>query len=486
MTITQQSTPARPPGAGARGAGALLDAVVDAAVEERRGAARKLAAALAWAHGHPGRAGDCASWDPQLRLGEVFRECEDGLDRLGGEGTPAVAEFAVEQLATRLGVSTGSAMQLVADALNLAHRHPALWSRIQDLEVPAWLGAKIARGCAALPLEGARWLDDQTGHLAGRCAWSVIARQVAYAIATWCPDTTREAEAQAKDTRRLDVHLPDPARRGSGRLADSAAVADLVGRLSTTDAIKFEALVAAKAAELATLGDHSSLDVRRSKALGLIADQLLCGELDLEDCDRQPANRLPGSSSRVPARKAASTVLYLHASLAELATWAWAGHGATPNDWVEEVDAGPVVAWAEKYGPLIGETLTEWLRETNATVRPVLDLARTDAVDAHDPPRWMRELVILRDGHCVFPWCGTPARATDLDHIDPYVPPSDGGPPGQTRPDNLAPLCRRHHRCKTFTRWSYRRRPDGAYEWSDAEGRRYLVRPRDGTHPLRS
>ena len=40
-------------------------------------------------------------------------------------------------------------------------------------------------------------------------------------------------------------------------------------------------------------------------------------------------------------------------------------------------------------------------------------MARTDAVDAHDPPAWMRELVILRDRHCVFPWCNRDARACD-------------------------------------------------------------------------
>jgi 5-methylcytosine-specific restriction endonuclease McrA len=105
-------------------------------------------------------------------------------------------------------------------------------------------------------------------------------------------------------------------------------------------------------------------------------------------------------------------------------------------------------------------------------------------VDAHDPPEWMRELVIQRDAHCVFPYCGTRARACDLDHITAYVEPDHGGPPRQTSPDNLAPLCRRHHRCKTFTRWHYRRRPDGSYEWTDPSRRRYLVAPGHGTYPL--
>ncbi|WP_310963284.1 hypothetical protein [Nocardioides terrisoli] len=93
----------------------------------------------------------------------------------------------------------------------------------------------------------------------------------------------------------------------------------------------------------------------------------------------------------------------------------------------------------EKIGPATVDLLADWLRQTDLTIRPVLDLGRADAVDPPDPPAWMRELVILRDGHCVFPHCGRDARACDLDHIEPYVPIDEGGPPGQTRPDNLAP-----------------------------------------------
>jgi hypothetical protein len=88
----------------------------------------------------------------------------------------------------------------------------------------------------------------------------------------------------------------------------------------------------------------------------------------------------------------------------------------------------------------------------------------------------MRELVVLRDRHCVFPGCPVDARGCDLDHIAPYVPLDDGGPPGQTSPANLACLCRRYHRAKTFAGWHYRRLPDSlgdgagppgpTYEWT--------------------
>jgi hypothetical protein len=49
-------------------------------------------------------------------------------------------------------------------------------------------------------------------------------------------------------------------------------------------------------------------------------------------------------------------------------------------------------------------------------------MRRDDAVDAHDPPAWMRELMILRDRHCVFPWRTRDARACDLDREHGVVP----------------------------------------------------------------
>ena len=101
----------------------------------------------------------------------------------------------------------------------------------------------------------------------------------------------------------------------------------------------------------------------------------------------------------------------------------------------------------------------------------------TDAVDQHDPPAWMRDLVILRDGHCVFPGCNVDARRCDQDHIDPYVPIDEGGPPGQTNPANLACLCRRHHRLKTFTGWRYERAGPGTYHWTNPHGLTYTSRP---------
>ena len=93
----------------------------------------------------------------------------------------------------------------------------------------------------------------------------------------------------------------------------------------------------------------------------------------------------------------------------------------------------------------------------------------------------MREQVILRDSHCVFPGCRRDSRTCDLDHITPYLPIEDGGPPGQTRASNLAPLCRTHHRIKTHTAWDYKRLDhDGnqcSYVWTAPTGHQYEVAP---------
>ena len=157
----------------------------------------------------------------------------------------------------------------------------------------------------------------------------------------------------------------------------------------------------------------------------------------------------------------------MHVSLADLAT-----HAA----------GAPAVGEVEKLGPATLDLIRSWLNDSKATIQPVLDLNSTDAVDRHDPPPWMREQVILRDRHCVFPWCGRDARRSRPRPHHALRPPDEGGPPGQTNPQNLAPLCRRHHRAKTFTGWTYERARDGTYTWTSPHGRTFTVGP-DGTTP---
>ena len=75
-------------------------------------------------------------------------------------------------------------------------------------------------------------------------------------------------------------------------------------------------------------------------------------------------------------------------------------------------------------------------RRRQINLRPVLDLSDAPtppAVDQHDPPAAMREQLMLRDAHCVFPGCRRDSRVCDLDHITAYVPIDRRR---TTRPDN--------------------------------------------------
>ncbi|HET7387738.1 MAG TPA: hypothetical protein VFJ19_13860, partial [Nocardioidaceae bacterium] len=52
---------------------------------------------------------------------------------------------------------------------------------------------------------------------------------------------------------------------------------------------------------------------------------------------------------------------------------------------------------------------------------------------------------------------------------------TDADPPGgETATDNLAQLCRKHHRHKTFGRWSYLMLEPGTYLWTSPHGQHYL------------
>ena len=63
----------------------------------------------------------------------------------------------------------------------------------------------------------------------------------------------------------------------------------------------------------------------------------------------------------------------------------------------------------------------------------------------------------------------------DIDHTIAYQPMDDGGPPGQTGPDNLGPLDRTHHRDKTHGLGNLRQPGSGIYLYRSPEGWVYVT-----------
>ncbi|MCT1638334.1 HNH endonuclease [Dietzia cinnamea] len=84
--------------------------------------------------------------------------------------------------------------------------------------------------------------------------------------------------------------------------------------------------------------------------------------------------------------------------------------------------------------------------------------------------------VRMRDGTCRHPGCAVPADDCDLDHVVPFnhADPANGG---HTVESNLVSQCRRHHRFKTFSDWTYQLQPDGTLIVTTPDGATMLTRP---------
>jgi 5-methylcytosine-specific restriction endonuclease McrA len=362
------------------------------------------------------------------------REVLDHDETLGADGTPGVAAFCAEPLATALEISTHAAMSLIADVLNLQHRLPRTWAKVEALQVPAWRARRLATATATLSKKAAGYVDAHLADRIGSVGVITIDRLVAEAAALF--DAAEQKSAEENARAKWGVRI----RHGNG-LDGFTGTSWLEAAGNTLDLTRFHDLINTTAAQLARDGDTDPLEIRKAKAIALITDRAL---------------GLTGDPT------AAKTHLYLHAQLSDLDA--------------QETTVGTV----EKLGPVTLAKIKDWVAHSRVTITPVLDLNRTGAVDQHDPPPAMREQVILRDPHCVFPWCGRDSRGCDLDHIVPY---DDHGPPGQTHPDNLAPLCRRHHRAKTTGRWRYQLNDDHTYTWHSPHARTYLV-DHTGSHTI--
>ncbi len=425
---------------------ALLEAASARRTADRE-EARLLSLAIQIVHLHPvDDETPVASWaDPSL----TSDTADPMRAHLAGAGTPQVAEQAVEELGAALDVSYLSGCGLVADALELRYRLPRLWALVQDGKLQAWKARKVAQQTTHLGAEAVAFVDAQAA-IAGAKNRLVpnLTGLVHQALVRFDPEAARNREEAAKSHRDVVFDYHD---------GDTLGSASLYATLDAVDAHDLDATISDLAHQLGRLGDQSPLGHRRAAALGLLAHPQRALDLFGQPADGQQSKDLAITGA----------TLYIHLTGDDLRRTAEDGE-TTPAD-------------VEKLGTATLDLLKDWLqRFTGITLKPVLDMEVTlehDAVDQHDPPAWMRDLVILRDGHCVFPGCNVDARRCDQDHIEPYVPMDEGGPPGQTNPANLACLCRRHHRLKTFTAWRYERAGPGNYAWTNPHGIAYTSSP---------
>ena len=186
-----------------------------------------------------------------------------------------------------------------------------------------------------------------------------------------------------------------------------------------------------------------------------------------------PAQTIPTPATATPVQATPATATSVQAT-PTTATPATAD-GATPAGLPGTANrtasgAGVYPAELAGYGVITGGQAIA-LAAHDATWRRILTdpAGNLTEVDRHQytPPAALADHVRARDQYCVFPGCAVPAEKCDLDHRIPF-------PRGATTVENLAALCRRHHRLKHQTGWTLRRRADGTHVWTSPQERDYL------------
>jgi len=508
-----------------------------------------------WADLHSGD----ALLEQRRRRGIQARPGMERAKRIGAHGTPTIAEFATAEFGALQGMGHAAADHLIRDALNVRHRHPRLWAALAAGEGRVWQARQVAHLCATAGLDAdqAGWVDSETTEYLGALPWARFERLVETKIV--------EADPAAAEARRRAAAMRRFVATGQ---SCEYGLKTLVARANAGDVIFFVAMVDRIAKILALHGDTDSVDVRRSKAIGILATparalQLLQsvtptgsdpndeaeGDKSGDGGEAEDGAAAKGGADATDGSEGAAAVDGDDGGAGETTADARRGDGdAGQSDdppVISESDVHPAqndaddpdpeprpcptcsgagqvtgdpsafvkppavdprkllpdatlyfhldeagltrdsegIAEFEGVGPITRSQMIEFLGHTNVRVVPVVDPANQDPVDDYTVPASMAEALHLRNPFCVSPWATNRSRKKDKDHNKPYVPLTDGGPPGQTNMDNLALLTRFPHRLKTHGRWRLRQTSPGVYEWRSPHG--YLFRVDEtGTYPL--
>src|SRR4051812_17782899 len=435
------------------GAAAVLASARRARADANAAEAQVLADAVEWAHLHQVN-------DLDLAATVLVEHGKDTGIPIAGDGAPLVSQFAVAEFAAALGLTAGAGRNLVGHALELAHRLPKTWARVQDGSLAPWRARRITEETLCLSMEAATYVDRMVAPFAHRTGLAQTQRLVEDAIARFMPQFAAERRDRASEQRYFTIDHDQVSFAGTSRVH---------GELHLADALDLEDAVRAGAEQLKALGNEESLDVRRSLAVGMLARGEQALELEsgsgVVSTDRSQARCSITEETAGGSTTGRDVVLYVHLSEDAIRTGDPDAPVQVENGAGHLLTAGQVADWC-------GRSDT-----TKITVKPVIDLAETLRSAAYTPSPRLAEQVRLRDRTCVFPWCQRPARSCDLDHVIPH----EAG--GATSSANLAPLCRLHHRMKTHAGWTYTMLEPGVFLWRSPHGYTWL-RDKSGTRDL--
>ncbi len=390
---------------------------------------------------------------------------------LGGDGTPAVSEFLVPEVALAFGCSERDATSYLAVGLDLRFRLRCTNAEFGGGRISYGHAKVISEATRHLPVDAAEALD---GVLADAATTRTPARLRILA---------RRKAAAADPTGLADRHSDAMSNRGTAMFSIGDGMGSFCLTTSLTAAVAVADQIDEWAAKLRTLQPQLPLDAHRADA----ATRLLLGQHPLTganllarpaagtDGDTSPATATPELTTWLPARTelrvtmTADTLLGLDDDTCDLD-----GHG-------------PITATQARHLAL---------RSAPVTLRRVFTDPADNSILFLDANRYRftrDQIACITTLHpySTFPGATTPATRCDIDHLNEYRtgPPADadqaarsGDPPGQTMVRNGQPLGRRHHRPKTHGGWKVHADPHDphTFHWTSPHGRTYTVNDTDG------
>lgn len=374
-----------------------------------------------------------------------------------GEGPMAgVDETEREEISSALRVAPMTAQSRIDVARTLVNHLPNTCSALATGEISSAHATAIAK-------ESARAISDGMSEYA---IFEMEQKAIAYAefhtpgqvssmvrttIARYAPEEFEEVALKARDARRVDCY-PNP-----DGLSTVVAILPSEGAQIVVNALEAFILHSQQSAEVKSSGgdevgsdkafnnqssidgsirDARSADMKRADALIAICSQYLGDPSKSVEAHRRPLT--------VNVTIDLPTLLGLAENPGQLA-----GYGPIPASVARQFAAD-----------------ARWKRFiTEPQTGNLLDFGR----ESYEPPQALKDFLIARDRTCRFPGCRRSALLSDLDHAESW---SDGG---QTSPDNLGALCRRHHRLKTHDGWKVESQSDGSCTWTSPLGKSYFT-----------
>jgi len=425
-----------------------------------------------------------SSWQAGLEL-TAISELDRRRQASARPGSSRDQDHINTELALSLTMTERSAGALVELARGVA--------RLSGVQT-ALLAGKIDRARAAVFAEELAALDIILANAivaalvgpAARMTTAQLRAAIRRLILELFPGAMRERAARARRLARVEAW---PEISGNAGLA---------GReLSPADVITADKRITAMARALKAAGSALTMDELRAAAfVGLLTG-------------RDPAVTLPEGNTVSPGTDAGGPATDGPAGLwsaltgsvqltLPLKTWlGWSdspgevrGYGPLPGDICRDLAkrvTGPGARWCltltgedgraaahacARAGPgPPGAGTQEWLAGLNLAWLEHGTCGHSRQTVAYRPGRTLRHLINIRQRTCANPICRRPAEECDLDHTIPY----DQG--GRTCECNLAPVCRRHHRCKQAPGWQLAQSEPGYLIWTAPSGRSYPGQP---------